>query len=41
MPGNRLTNTGFSYDAAGNVLADGSFSYTWKPGETRNKRDVF
>jgi RHS repeat-associated protein len=26
---NRLTNTGFSYDAAGNVLADGSFSYTW------------
>jgi len=26
---NRITNTGFSYDAAGNVLSDGSFSYTW------------
>jgi len=26
---NRVTNTGFSYDAAGNVLSDGSFSYTW------------
>jgi len=26
---NRITNTGFSYDAAGNVLSDGSFNYTW------------
>jgi hypothetical protein len=26
---NRITNTGFSYDSAGSVLADGSFSYTW------------
>jgi len=26
---NRVTNTGFSYDASGNVLSDGSFSYTW------------
>jgi len=26
---NRITNTGLSYDAAGNVLSDGSFSYTW------------
>jgi RHS repeat-associated protein len=26
---NRITNTGFSYDAAGNVLSDASFSYTW------------
>lgn len=26
---NHLANTGFSYDAAGNVLTDGSFSYTW------------
>jgi RHS repeat-associated protein len=26
---NRITNTGFSYDLAGNVLSDGSFSYTW------------
>jgi RHS repeat-associated protein len=26
---NQITNTGFSYDAAGNVLADGSNSYSW------------
>jgi len=26
---NRITNGGFSYDAAGNLLADGSFNYTW------------
>jgi RHS repeat-associated protein len=26
---NRITNTGFSYDAAGNVLSDASFNYTW------------
>jgi RHS repeat-associated protein len=26
---NRLTTTGFSYDADGNVLADGTNSYTW------------
>jgi RHS repeat-associated protein len=26
---NRLTNTGFSYDSAGNVLTDGSFTYIW------------
>jgi RHS repeat-associated protein len=26
---NHITNTGFSYDAAGNVLSDGSFNYTW------------
>jgi hypothetical protein len=26
---NRVNTTGFSYDLAGNVTADGSFSYTW------------
>jgi RHS repeat-associated protein len=26
---NRVNNTGFSYDAAGNVLTDASFTYTW------------
>ncbi len=26
---NQITNPGFSYDAAGNMLADGSFSYTY------------
>ncbi|MBI3896342.1 MAG: hypothetical protein HY313_10485, partial [Acidobacteria bacterium] len=26
---NRITNTGFSYDAAGNVLTDGFSSYIW------------
>ena len=26
---NRITNTGFSYDASGNVLSDATFSYTW------------
>src|SRR5271154_6962237 len=33
---NRVNNTGFSYDAAGNVLSDGSFSYTWD-GESQLK----
>jgi len=26
---NKINNTGFSYDAAGNLTGDGSFSYTW------------
>jgi RHS repeat-associated protein len=26
---NRITNTGFTYDAAGNLTADGSFTYQW------------
>lgn len=26
---NRITNSGFSYDAAGNLLSDGSFTYQW------------
>jgi RHS repeat-associated protein len=26
---NRVTNTGYAYDAAGNVTNDGTFSYTW------------
>ena len=26
---NRITNTGFSYDAAGNVLSDATTSYSW------------
>jgi RHS repeat-associated protein len=33
---NQITNTGFSYDAAGNVLTDSSFTYTWD-GESRLK----
>ena len=26
---NRITNSGYSYDAAGNLLADGTYGYTW------------
>jgi RHS repeat-associated protein len=26
---NRVTNTGYAYDAAGNVTADGTYNYTW------------
>jgi hypothetical protein len=26
---NQFTTTGFSYDASGNVLADGTNTYTW------------
>ena len=26
---NRVLNTGFTYDLAGNVLTDGSLTYTW------------
>jgi RHS repeat-associated protein len=33
---NRITNTGFAYDAAGNTTNDGSFSYTWD-AESRMK----
>jgi RHS repeat-associated protein len=31
---NRITNSGFNYDAAGNMTADGTYSYTWN-GENR------
>src|SRR5437879_4495339 len=33
---NKINNTGFSYDAAGNLTGDGSFSYTWD-AESRMK----
>jgi RHS repeat-associated protein len=33
---NRVNNTGFSYDTAGNVISDGSFTYTWD-GESKMK----
>jgi hypothetical protein len=33
---NRITNTGFSYDAAGNMTADGSYTYQWD-AESRMK----
>jgi len=33
---NRITNTGFSYDAAGNLLGDGTNAYTWD-AESRMK----
>jgi RHS repeat-associated protein len=26
---NRITNSGFTYDAAGNLTADGTYTYTW------------
>jgi RHS repeat-associated protein len=31
---NRITNSGFSYDAAGDMTADGTYSYTWN-GESQ------
>lgn len=31
---NRITNSGFSYDAAGDLTADGTYTYTWN-GENR------
>jgi RHS repeat-associated protein len=31
---NRITNSGFSYDAAGDMTADGTYNYTWN-GENR------
>jgi RHS repeat-associated protein len=31
---NRITNSGFSYDAAGNLTADGTYNYTWN-GESQ------
>ena len=33
---NRITNTGFTYDAAGNLTADGSYTYQWD-AESRMK----
>jgi len=33
---NRITNTGFSYDVAGNMVSDGSLSYAWD-AESRMK----